>query len=114
MPDCLFCKIASHQIPVTNVYEDEWIMAFNDISPQAPTHILVIPKEHYAAAHELPPGKTDIMKKIFEAISAIVRQKGLAEKGYRVVINAGETAGQTVLHIHAHLLGGRDMRWPPG
>lgn len=114
MADCLFCKIIANKIPCAKVYEDETVFAFNDINPQAPVHILVLPKEHYAGIHEIPPQKTDILKKLFEAIQKIVAEKGLLEGGYRLVANFGAKAGQSVDHIHVHVLSGRDMRWPPG
>jgi histidine triad (HIT) family protein len=114
MNDCIFCKIVNNQIPAAKVYEDEHTVAFNDLNPQAPTHILVIPKEHYSGIHEVPSDKMSIMEKLFRAVAAIVMKKGLDSKGYRLVVNSGEKAGQTVPHIHVHILSGRDMTWPPG
>jgi histidine triad (HIT) family protein len=114
MTECLFCKIINNKIPSSKVYEDAHTFAFNDINPQAPMHILVLPKEHYAGIHEIPPNKTDILKKLFEAVQKIVGEKALIEKGYRLVVNFGAKAGQSVDHIHVHILSGRDMHWPPG
>ena len=114
MTDCLFCKISQGQIPSSKVYEDEHTFAFNDINPQAPIHILVVPKEHYAGIHEVPPANGEIIKRLFDAVSAIVQQKDLINKGYRLVANFGDRAGQSVHHIHVHILSGRDMHWPPG
>jgi histidine triad (HIT) family protein len=114
MTDCLFCKIIANQIPSSKVYEDDYTYAFNDINPQAPVHILLAPKMHYAGIHEVTSDNMNIIKKLFDSVSAIVMQKGLAESGYRLVVNFGETAGQSVPHIHIHILSGREMRWPPG
>lgn len=114
MPDCLFCKIINKTIPSSKVREDAHTFAFNDINPQAPVHILVVPKEHYAGIHEIPQEKTDIINDLFKAVQVIVKDKGLLDKGYRLVVNFGEKAGQSVDHIHVHILSGRDMRWPPG
>ena len=114
MGDCLFCKIVNNEIPATKIHEDERTIAFKDIQPQAPVHILVIPKEHVSAIHEIPSGKPDMLANVFETVTAIVKKNGLVEKGYRLVINSGEKAGQSVPHLHVHILSGRDMHWPPG
>jgi histidine triad (HIT) family protein len=114
MNDCLFCKIIKNQIPATKVHEDEHTIAFKDIQPQAPTHILVVPKEHVAAVHEYAPGKFNALTKVFEAVVAVVKKNKLDEKGYRLVVNSGEKAGQSVNHLHVHILSGREMHWPPG
>jgi histidine triad (HIT) family protein len=114
MNDCLFCKIVNNQIPATKIHEDEHTLAFKDIQPQAPVHLLVVPKEHVAAVHEYPAGKLDGLMKVFETVAAIVKKNGLDEKGYRLVINSGEKAGQSVNHLHVHILSGRQMHWPPG
>jgi len=114
MSGCLFCKIIAQQIPSSKVYEDDYTFAFNDINPQAPVHILLVPKIHFAGVHEVTSDNVYIIKKLFDTVSVIVMQKGLAENGYRLVVNFGETAGQTVPHIHIHILSGREMRWPPG
>ena len=114
MNDCLFCKIVKNQIPATKVHEDEHTVAFKDIHPQAPTHLLVIPKEHVAAVHEYQAGEFEALTKIFETVAAVVKNNGLDEKGYRLVVNSGEIAGQAVHHLHVHILSGREMHWPPG
>ena len=114
MTHCLFCKIIAQQIPSSKVYEDDYTFAFNDITPQAPVHILLAPKIHFAGIHEVTSDNMPIIKKLFDAISVIVIQQKLAERGYRLVVNFGETAGQSVPHIHIHILSGRDMHWPPG
>ena len=105
---CLFCKIVAGEIPSTKVYEDETILAFRDISPMAPTHILVIPKEHIPSVDGITAENSGVVAHIFETIPVIARQEGL-EKGYRVVSNCGPDAGQTVPHLHFHILGGREL-----
>lgn len=114
MKNCLFCKIIRGDIPATIVHEDKNTVAFNDINPQAPHHILVIPREHYAGIHEIPPEKHTLLAQLFTAVSNLVSQKGFHEKGYRLVVNFGSQGGQEVPHIHIHLLAGRSMQWPPG
>ncbi len=111
--DCLFCKIAAGEIPSTKVYEDDVIFAFRDIAPQAPTHILVIPKEHIQSVNEITEANSAIVSHIFEIIPKIAKEEGL-DQGYRVVSNIGEQGQQSVPHLHFHILGGRDMTWPPG
>ena len=106
--DCLFCKIAAGEIPSTKVYEDEKILAFRDIAPQAPTHILVIPKTHIGSVAEITPENSGVIAHIFTVIPAIAEQEGL-NKGYRVVSNCGQDAGQTVHHLHFHILGGAEL-----
>ncbi len=106
--DCLFCKIVAGEIPSTKVYEDEKVLAFRDINPQAPTHILVIPKDHIASVAEVTGENSDIVAHIFEAIPRIAREEGLMN-GYRVDSNCGADAGQTVHHLHFHILGGREL-----
>ena len=108
MADCLFCKIVAGDIPSTKVYEDEKVLAFRDIAPQAPTHILVIPKEHIGSVAEVTAENSDVVAHIFEVIPAIAKAEGL-ENGYRVVSNCGADAGQTVHHLHFHILGGREL-----
>ena len=108
MEKCLFCKIAAGEIPSTKVYEDENILAFRDIAPQAPTHILVIPKCHIASVAEITAENADIVAHIFSVIPKIAKAEGL-EKGYRVVSNCGPDAGQTVFHLHFHILGGKEL-----
>lgn len=114
MDECLFCKIVKGEIPADTVYEDENTIAFRDIHPQAPQHILVIPRNHYAGIHEIPENELNVAKDIFYAISAVVDNEGLTEGGYRLVTNFGAEANQTVPHIHIHILSGRTMHWPPG
>ena len=114
MTDCLFCKIVSGEIPPDSVYEDEDVLAFRDINPQAPTHILIIPKVHIATSNDLRTEHAELIGKLHLAAKAIAVQEGIAEAGYRTLINCNAEAGQTVFHIHLHLLGGRPMTWPPG
>ena len=108
MSDCLFCKIVAGQIPSTKVYEDETVLAFRDIAPQAPTHILVIPKNHIASVAEISAENSAVVAHIFEVIAKIAKEEDLAE-GYRVVSNCGAHAGQTVHHLHFHILGGKQL-----
>ena len=108
MENCWFCKIVAGQIPSTKVYEDELVLAFRDIAPQAPTHILVIPKAHIASVGEVTPENSAVVARIFEVIPRIAMDEGL-ENGYRVVSNCGEDAGQTVHHLHFHILGGKKL-----
>lgn len=114
MADCLFCKIIAGEIPSTKVYEDEFVLAFRDIEPQAPEHIIIIPKQHIASANEINAENSLIISKIFETAAKIAKDLGFSEKGYRIVNNCGEDGGQTVGHIHFHLLAGRNLQWPPG
>ena len=108
MSNCLFCKIIAGEIPSTKVYEDETVLAFRDIAPQAPTHILVIPKAHIGSVAEITAENSGVVAHIFEVIPAIAKAEGL-ENGYRVVSNCGEDAGQTVHHLHFHILGGKKL-----
>jgi histidine triad (HIT) family protein len=110
---CLFCKIAEGSIPSTPVYQDELCYAFSDIHPQAPVHILIIPREHFSSLDSTNAEDRDLLGHLLNTAALIARDKGLA-KGYRVVINTGEDGGQTVDHLHLHLLGGRHLAWPPG
>lgn len=112
--DCLFCKIINGDIPSTKVYEDELVYAFRDIEPQAPTHILIIPKEHIASANELTEENASVVGHVFAVAAKIAKEEGIAEGGYRIVNNCGEDGGQTVKHLHFHMLGGRSLAWPPG
>ena len=112
--DCLFCKIAKGEIPSSKVYEDDKIYAFRDIEPQAPVHVLIIPKEHIASANELNEENSAIVAHIFATAAKIAASEGVADGGYRIVNNCGEDGGQTVKHLHFHLLGGRSLQWPPG
>ena len=114
MADCLFCKIIAGDIPSTKVYEDDAVYAFRDIEPQAPEHIIIVPKNHMASANEITADNSAVIGKIFEAAAKIAEDLGFAEKGYRIVNNCGEDGGQTVGHIHFHLLAGRNLQWPPG
>ena len=112
-PDCLFCKIVAGEIPSERVYEDDEVIAFRDINPRAPTHILVIPRRHVADAQHLTDADGELLTRLFGAVRTLAAEAGL-ENGYRVVTNVGPDAGQTVFHLHLHLLGGRSMSWPPG
>ena len=112
MSDCLFCKIAAGEIPSNKVYEDGLCYAFYDIAPQAPSHFLVIPKTHIQSVSEIDKTNSAVVAHIFEVIAKITREKGI--ESYRVVSNIGEQAGQSVSHLHFHVLSGRDMTWPPG
>ncbi|MBA4600762.1 histidine triad nucleotide-binding protein [Thermoactinomyces mirandus] len=114
MDDCIFCQIIEGKIPSKKVYEDEYVYAFHDISPAAPTHVLVIPKKHISSLMELKEEDHTVIGKIMMAIQNIAREFELDERGFRVVNNVGEEGGQTVFHLHFHLLGGRTMTWPPG
>ena len=111
---CLFCRIVSGDIPAPKVYEDDDVIAFNDINPQAPLHVLAIPKRHISTLNDLVDGDDAIVGKLVRAAAAIAGEKGLAERGYRTVFNCNAEAGQTVFHIHLHLLAGRRLGWPPG
>ncbi|HET8776553.1 MAG TPA: histidine triad nucleotide-binding protein [Candidatus Limnocylindria bacterium] len=112
-PDCLFCRIVAGEIPSDRVHEDDDVIAFRDINPQAPTHILVIPRRHIADAHALMAADGPILARLFAVTSRLADQAGLTN-GYRIVTNVGPDAGQSVFHLHFHLLGGRPMGWPPG
>lgn len=114
MSDCIFCKIAKGEIPSSKVYEDEKVLAFKDINPGAPIHVLVIPKQHIQSILELNEDNISITMDIFKAISTVVRQLGIDKDGFRVVANTGANGGQTVAHLHYHILGGRSLQWPPG
>ncbi|HAH78663.1 MAG TPA: histidine triad nucleotide-binding protein [Ruminococcaceae bacterium] len=111
--DCVFCKIAKGEIPSRKAYEDETVLAFYDLQPQAPVHILIIPKQHIASAMDITPANSAIVAHIFEVAAKLAAQNHL-EAGFRIVCNAGKEGGQTVPHLHFHLLGGRSMKWPPG
>lgn len=112
--DCLFCKIIKGEIPSKKVYEDEKILVFEDINPIAPVHLLVIPKKHIASLNDLETNNIEYISEIFKKIPIISEKMGIKEKGYRVVSNVGKDGGQTVEHIHFHILGGRSLQWPPG
>lgn len=112
--DCIFCKIANKEIPSTIVYEDEDVIAFRDLNPEAPVHILVIPKKHIVSLNAATAEDQQLLGKVLLTIQKIAAEQGIAEKGYRVVTNCGEQGGQTVMHLHFHLMGGREMLWPAG
>ena len=112
--DCIFCKIASGKIPVQRLAEDDAALAFPDLNPQAPTHILVVPKLHVASLIDVAEDGWSVIGRVLGLAAKVARQRGLDKSGYRTVINSGADAGQTVHHLHVHLLGGRPMLWPPG
>ena len=112
--DCLFCKIIAAEIPADIIYESPDVIAFRDINPQAPTHVLIVPRRHIATINELADTHPDLAGRLFLAARDIAKQEGFAEDGYRVTMNCNAAAGQTVFHIHLHLLGGRNFTWPPG
>lgn len=115
MSDCIFCKIAAKEIPSTVVYEDEQVLAFKDLEPQAPTHVLVIPKKHVESIAALQPEDRELAGHIMcDVIPAIAKEQGIDTNGFRTVANTGDEGGQTVKHLHFHVLGGRSMQWPPG
>ncbi|MBI4485722.1 MAG: histidine triad nucleotide-binding protein [Acidobacteria bacterium] len=114
MSDCLFCRIINREIPAAIVYEDDRVLAFNDINPQAPTHVLVIPKRHVASLNDLAEADDAMIGELVRRATAIAAGRGLARGGFRTVFNTNRDAGQTVFHVHLHLLGGRSLGWPPG
>lgn len=114
MHSCIFCKIKNKEIPSKIVFEDERIIAFNDANPQAPVHILLLPKEHFASLNDIPEEKEDVLSHLLLKARQIAQQEGISKNGYRIVLNTEKDSGQEVFHIHFHLLGGRGMTWPPG
>ena len=114
MTDCLFCKMVNGEIKPDTVYEDDRVLAFRDINPQAPTHVLVIPKQHVSTLNDLDASNADLVGAMVLGAAKVAEQEGFAEQGYRTVMNCNAAGGQTVFHIHLHLLGGRGMHWPPG
>jgi len=112
--DCLFCRIVSGDLPSTPVHEDDLIVAIRDLNPQAPTHILLMPRAHVASADDLTRADGELLGRIFEVAAQLARSEGVAEDGYRIVTNVGRNGGQSVDHLHFHLLGGRRFTWPPG
>lgn len=112
--DCIFCKIANKEIPATIVYEDDFVLAFNDLNPVAPHHVLIIPKKHIASLNDLTQEEEVLMGKVILVASKLAKELGVDDAGYRIVSNCGKNGGQTVGHIHYHLLGGRELQWPPG
>ena len=113
-PDCLFCKIVAGTIPSTKVHEDNLVVAFRDIAPRAPTHILVIPRRHIGSAADITEADGPLLGRLFAVAAGIARDEGIADGGYRIVTNVGRWGGQTVDHLHLHLMGGRPFVWPPG
>ena len=114
MSQCLFCRIVAGEIPAEIVFEDDQVLAFRDINPAAPVHCLVIPKRHIATLNDLAAGDESLVGHMYQVAAGLARDLGIAEPGYRTVLNCNADAGQTVFHIHLHLLGGRQMTWPPG
>ena len=114
MNECLFCKMVSGVIPCDKVYENEYLLAFRDINPKAPTHILIIPKKHITTLNEINENDQDLLGELLLTAKKIAKDEGIDTSGYRTVINCNSDGGQTVFHIHMHLLGGRQMAWPPG
>ena len=114
MADCLFCAIVAGEVPATVVSETDRVLAFRDINPQAPIHVLVIPKDHYPHVAALAAADSGLLAEVISQARQVAAADGVSEAGYRVVFNTGEQAGQTVAHVHAHLLGGRPLTWPPG
>ena len=114
MSDCIFCKIVAGEIPAEVVYQDDQVVAFKDLNPQAPVHVLVIPRRHIATTNDLTEADAELAGRLVLAAKQVAQEMGIAEEGYRTVLNCNAAAGQTVFHIHLHLLGGRPMGWPPG
>lgn len=114
MSDCLFCRIAEHQVESDVIYEDDDLVAFHDINPQAPTHILIIPRKHIATVNDAGEEDQDLLGKMVLKARDLASEQGIASDGYRLAMNTGSNGGQAVYHIHLHLLGGRAMQWPPG
>ncbi len=114
MSDCLFCRIVKGEVSATIVYEDETLVAFEDISPRAPTHVLIVPRQHVETLNDLTPSDKELVGEMIWRSAAIAKERGIADSGHRTVFNCNRGAGQTVFHIHLHLLGGRALTWPPG
>lgn len=114
MQDCIFCRIIKGEIPAKKVFEDDRVVAVEDISPAAPVHLLVIPKKHFVNALDLDPSDNELIGHVYQVAASIAREKGFAESGFRIVSNNNAGAGQSVFHIHFHVLGGRSFAWPPG
>ncbi len=114
MTDCIFCKIVAGEIPSDRVHEGEQVIAFRDLNPQAPTHVLVIPRRHVATLEDLTPDDGDLLAEMFTVARKVAATDGIAERGYRTVFNCRDEGGQEVHHLHLHVLGGRQMTWPPG
>jgi histidine triad (HIT) family protein len=113
-PGCLFCRIVAGEIPAAKVHDDELIVGIRDIAPRAPTHVLFMPRVHIASANDLTEDDGPLLGRLYATAAAFARTEGIAERGYRLVTNVGSWGGQTVDHLHVHLLGGRSMAWPPG
>lgn len=111
---CLFCKIIKKEIPAKIVYEDDDILAFEDVNPQAPVHILVIPRKHLATSLDIKDEDNELIGRLFQVANSIAKDRGVAERGFRTVVNCNREAGQTVFHLHLHLIAGRSLHWPPG
>jgi histidine triad (HIT) family protein len=112
--DCIFCRIVAGDVPSTRLHDDDLVIAFRDIAPRAPTHILVIPREHIASAADLTDANATLVGRLFAVTAELARSEGIADAGYRVITNVGQWGGQTVDHLHLHLMGGRPFDWPPG
>jgi len=114
MSDCLFCGIADGKIKANLVYQDDAVLAFKDIAPKAPVHILIIPRKHIVSALDIESSDSELLGRIFQVAGRLAREQGIAASGFRMVVNSGADAGQSVFHLHYHLLGGRRLAWPPG
>ena len=114
MSDCIFCKIAAGEIPADKVFEDDLVVGFRDLQPQAPTHIVIIPRKHVETMNDFTEGDSELLSRIMLVCQRIAADEGLSDDGYRVVMNCNKNGGQSVYHVHAHVLGGRRMSWPPG
>lgn len=114
MTDCIFCKIANHEVNARIVFENERVVAFYDLFPAAPTHLLIIPKQHFSTLNDVPASETALLGELMTTATALANEYGFAEEGYRVVMNCNQDGGQSVYHIHLHLLAGRRLSWPPG
>lgn len=112
--DCIFCKISEKKIPAKIIYEDDLVIAFEDVNPQSPVHTLVIPRKHISTNLDITEKDNALIGRMFQAANKIAKDKGIAERGFRLVMNCNRESGQTVFHIHLHILGGRHMHWPPG
>lgn len=114
MTDCIFCKIANHEVNARIVFENERVVAFHDLFPAAPTHLLIIPKQHFSTLNDVPASEATLLGELMITATALAKEYGFAEEGYRVVMNCNQDGGQSVYHIHLHLLAGRRLSWPPG
>lgn len=114
MQSCVFCRICEKQLPSAIVYEDDRVVAFKDINPQAPVHLLVVPRKHIPRVTDLEEADADLMLHVFHVVRQLAQDSNISGNGFRIVMNCGDDGGQTVAHLHVHLLGGRQMRWPPG